>query len=130
MCHLPCWECWDPSDLSDMDNINETIDNELLSLQTHGPGRVMVTYAVIAYGPSDACCSPASQGLVWQQLMVGTNIPRGVLPRRISWMIKSEWLLGWWIHTRMSLPSCLDPAISYGLGNCPLTFLNCHRVSD
>ena len=31
-CHLPCQECWDPSDLSDLDNIEEVINNELLSL--------------------------------------------------------------------------------------------------
>ena len=31
-CHLPCWEGWDPSDLSDMEDINEAINNKLLSL--------------------------------------------------------------------------------------------------
>ena len=26
--------------------------------QTHALGKVMVTKAVVAYGPSDACCGP------------------------------------------------------------------------
>ena len=37
-CHLPCWEHQDPSDLSDMDDINEAIDNELLSLSNPQSG--------------------------------------------------------------------------------------------
>ena len=31
-CHLPHQECWDPSDPSEMDDIEEAVDNELLSL--------------------------------------------------------------------------------------------------
>ena len=31
-CHLPHPECWDPCDLSDMNDIEEAIDNEFLSL--------------------------------------------------------------------------------------------------
>ena len=30
-CCLPLWECWDPSDLSDLYDIKEAVDNELLS---------------------------------------------------------------------------------------------------
>ena len=37
-CHLPDQECQDPSDLSDLDNIEEAIDNELLSLSTPQSG--------------------------------------------------------------------------------------------
>ena len=31
-CLLPCLECLDPSEQSDWDDIEDTIDNELLSL--------------------------------------------------------------------------------------------------
>ena len=37
-CHLPHWECWDPSHLSDMDDIDEAINNELLSLSNPQSG--------------------------------------------------------------------------------------------
>ena len=37
-CCLPHWECWDPSDLSDLDDIKEAVDNELLSLLNHQSG--------------------------------------------------------------------------------------------
>ena len=65
----------------------------------------------------------APQGPMWQQLMFGTNIPRGILPRGISWMVKSKWLLGWWIYTWMPQPSHLHPAISYGLGQLLINLL-------
>ena len=38
LCHLPCQECWDPSDLSDLDNMEEAIDNELQSLSNPQSG--------------------------------------------------------------------------------------------
>ena len=31
-CHLPHLECLDPSEWSDLDDIKDTVDNELLSL--------------------------------------------------------------------------------------------------
>ena len=31
-CHLPHLECLDPSEQSDLDNIEDIVDNELLSL--------------------------------------------------------------------------------------------------
>ena len=31
-CHLPHLECLDPSDYSDLDNIEDIVDHELLSL--------------------------------------------------------------------------------------------------
>ena len=31
-CHLPHLECFEPSEWSDLDNIEDVIDNELLSL--------------------------------------------------------------------------------------------------
>ena len=72
----------------------------------------------------------ASQGPMWQWLTVGAKIPGVVLPREISWMVKSKWLLGWQIYTWMPQPSCLHPVISYGLGNCLSTFLSCHGVNN
>ena len=49
--------------------------------------------------PSKPVAVLAPRGAVWQWVMVGTNIPRGVLPRGMSWMVKSKWLLGQWIYT-------------------------------
>ena len=77
----------------------------------------MVTDAVVAYGPPMPIAVLAPQGPVWQWLIVGTNIPRGVFPRGISWIIKSKWLLGWQIHTWVPQPSCLHLMISHGLGD-------------
>ena len=37
-CHLPHWECQDPSDLSDLDDIKEAINNELLLLSNPQSG--------------------------------------------------------------------------------------------
>ena len=38
LCHLPHQECWDPSDLSDLDDMEEAIDNELWSLSNPQSG--------------------------------------------------------------------------------------------
>ena len=32
LCFLPHWECWDLSNLSDLDDMEEAIDDELQSL--------------------------------------------------------------------------------------------------
>ena len=37
-CHLPCLECLDPSDWSELDNIKEAINNELLLLSNPQSG--------------------------------------------------------------------------------------------
>ena len=53
LCHLPHQECWDPSDLSDLDDIEEAIDSELLLLSTHDLGKVAGTETMEAFGLSD-----------------------------------------------------------------------------
>ena len=38
LCHMPCLECQDPSDQSDLDDIEEAIDNELQSFSNPWSG--------------------------------------------------------------------------------------------
>ena len=130
LCCLPLQEHSDTSDLSDMDDINEAVDKELLLLSNPWSKE----------GDSNQCsgCLWSLWCLLWSWplegqcrgwLMVRAEIPRVVLPRGISWMVKSKWLLGQQVYTRMPWSPCLHPAVSYSLDNCPLTFMNCHGVS-
>ena len=65
----------------------------------------------------------ASQGPVWQWLTVRTNIPRGFLPRGISCMVKSKWLLGWHIYT-WDAPALLpSPSGQLQPGQLPINLL-------
>ena len=58
--------------------------------------------------------------------MVEATIPRGILYRGTSQMVKPERLLGWQIYVWMSWTPHLHLVICYSLGNDSLTFLDCH----
>ena len=58
-CLLPHLECLDPSEWSDQDDIEDTIDNELLSLSNHSLGKGKGTWVTKVAGPSVSCCTPS-----------------------------------------------------------------------
>ena len=128
-CCLPLLGCQDPFDLSDLDDIEEAIDNELWLLLNPWSGEGEGNWCDWGlWSPPTSIMFLAFWGLMRWQLMTGTTIPRHILQRGTSWGIKLEGLLGWQIHTGTSWSPCLNSTIWYGLSNGPSTSLDCHGV--
>ena len=128
LCHLPHQECQDLSDLSDLDNMEEAVENELQSLSNPqsgegngkwGDGGLWSLQHLLRSQPLGGWCGDG-----WSHHSQGYPL------WGISWMVKSEGLLGWQVHTWTSWPPHLHLMVCYGLGNGSSTFLDCHMVSS
>ena len=121
-CCLPHLEYLDPSDWSELDDIKDVVDNELLLLLISQSGKGEGSQG------DWGLTFPGSTGPMGWWWVVRTTISRCIFQRGTPRGIEPKGLLGQWIHTGMSGSSCLNSMIWYSLSNGPFTLLNCHCI--
>ena len=130
-CLLSCLEHLDPSEQSDQDDIEDAIDNELLSLSKPWSGEGKGTLVTKVTGPSISCYTLSLKKAVGVfELVIWTIVSGHILRWGSPLGIKLKRLLGWHIHPGTSRSPCIYSIIQYSLGNSPFAILYCHRVSS